>query len=349
MKTPQPGRAGPPGPPKSGAGERLPNGACRPRACSRYEKRAPASALPFSVLLSALRTQLSAGGRTIRLSTLISQLSALLLTFALLPGVTAFAAGADDLSNLNETAQAAHRKRNIGDASALYRRILEAEPPAPPTPGQRERVLRFAPRLFNVAGEFFPLKDIAAIVHPERPVIAYHLFWADDIAYPADNEPCDHEIVWVEYDPATERVVRVSSYFHGRIVSTAAAAEDANAHGGRPWVGVEWGFHGSVLRGSLEQTDTGVAAKLKEHWTLAHERAAEFPRSPLARGWPTHFAGEFADYTTFSEENDPRPRLRDDGLIYVSRWATATLNRYCLRYNFAAKTEWPWLSERNDK
>jgi hypothetical protein len=28
----------------------------------------------------------------------------------------------------------------------------------------------------------------------------------------------------------------------------------------------------------------------------------------------------------------------------VSRWANATLNRYCLRYNFSAKTEWPWLA-----
>jgi hypothetical protein len=273
----------------------------------------------------------------------------LTLLCAIFACATTLGAVPDTLSALNETAQAAQRKRNIGDASALYRRILEAEPPAEPTAAQRELVLRFAPRLNKVAGEFFPLKDIAAIVHPERPVIAYHLFWEDDIAYPADNEPCDHEIVWVEYDPATQRVVRVSSYFHGRIVSTAAAAEDANAHGGRPWVGVEWGFHGSVLRGSLEQTDTGVAARLKEHWTLAHLRAREFPRSPLARGWPTRFPGEFADYTTFAEENDPRPRLRDDGLIYVTRWATATLNRYCLRYNFAAKTEWPWQSEGHDK
>lgn len=29
--------------------------------------------------------------------------------------------------------------------------------------------------------------------------------------------------------------------------------------------------------------------------------------------------------------------------IRSSRWANATLNRHCLCYNFAAKTEWPWL------
>ena len=33
--------------------------------------------------------------------------------------------------------------------------------------------------------------------------------------------------------------------------------------------------------------------------------------------------------------------LRERELVYVSRWANATINRYCLRYNFAAKTEWP--------
>ena len=64
----------------------------------------------------------------------------------------------------------------------------------------------FAPRLVLVRGEFFPLKDIAAILHPEKPIIAYHLFWEDDLGFPSDNDPCDHEVVWIEYDPASLRV-----------------------------------------------------------------------------------------------------------------------------------------------
>ena len=51
--------------------------------------------------------------------------------------------------------------------------------------------------------------------------------------------------------------------------------------------------------------------------------------------------GDFAAFTRFTVPLDPRPMLRERDLIYVSRWANATLNRYCLRYNFAAKTEWP--------
>lgn len=254
--------------------------------------------------------------------------------------VAGLATAAETTAALNERALDAHRKRNIGDASALYGRVLEAEPPATPTAGQRALVLRFAPRLFHVAGEFFPLKDFAAILHPEKPIIAYHLFWEDDIGYPADNEPCDHEVVWVEYDPATRRVTRVTTYFHGKIISTGAAAEEANAHEGRPWIGVEWGYHGSLPWRSFGGAIPAVDTTLRQHWAFAHDK--HFPLHPLGRGWPREYAGDYAAFLTFSVANDPVPLLREREMIHVSAWANATLNRRCLRYNFAAKTEWPW-------
>lgn len=261
----------------------------------------------------------------------------LALLVLLLLGCSAIAA--EDLAALNAQAQAAHAKRNLGDSTPLYKQLLSLDPPVAPTAEQRALVLKFAPRLFNVPNEFFPLKDIAAILHPEKPIIAYHLFWEDDLGFPSDNDPCDHEVVWIEYDRATQRVTRVSTYWHGRIVSTEAAADDANAHGGRPWIGVEWGFHGSVpwrAVGAVKVVDD----ILRDHWTRAHA-GAKPPLDPLARGWPTRYAGDFAAFTTFTVPNDPRPMLRERELVYVSRWANATLNRYCLRYNFAAKTEWP--------
>jgi hypothetical protein len=257
-----------------------------------------------------------------------------------------FATAADnpELAALNARAQEAHTRRNLGDSTPLYQQLLAAEPPAEPTAKQRELVLIFSPRLHHVPGEFFPLKDIAAILHPEKPIIGYHLFWEDDLGFPSDDDPCDHEVVWVEYDPATERIVRVWTYWHGRIVTADAAADEANAHGGRPWIGVEWGFHGSVPWLALGNVKV-VDDILREHWNSAHTKWKSRRADPLARGWPTEFLGDFAAFTTFSVPYDPRPLLRERELIYVSRWANATLNRYCLRYNFAAKTEWPWLAK----
>jgi hypothetical protein len=264
-----------------------------------------------------------------------------LLALAILPAAASSpAADLAALEAINTQARAAHGKRNLGDATPLYQQLLTAEPPAAPTADQRALVLKFAPRLQRVANEFFPLKDIVAILHPEKPVIAYHLFWDDDLGFPSDNDPCDHEVVWVEFDPATRQVTRVSTYWHGRIVTTEAAAADANAHDGRPWIGVEWGFHGSIpwqAPGSVKVVDD----VLRDHFQKAKYGLKSRPADPLARGWPTEFAGDYAAFTRFSEPLDPRPMLRERDLVYVSRWANATLNRYCLRYNFAAKTEWP--------
>jgi hypothetical protein len=246
-------------------------------------------------------------------------------------------AAEESLDVLNQRGVAAQRKRCLNEASAFYTQVLKRDVPAEPTERQKALVLKFAPRLANAAHEFFGLKDIVAIVHPDKPVIGYHLFWDDDIAFPADNEPCDHEIVWIEYDPGSLRVTCVSTYFHGKVLSPPEAVEEANAHGGRAFIGVEWGFHGSVPVGGFPAAEP----TLRRHWDLAHSHADEVPRSPLARGWPTEYAGDFATYSKFDVERDPRPALENNGLTYVSRWPIATINRYCLRYNFAAKPEWP--------
>lgn len=254
----------------------------------------------------------------------------------------AFAQAADDaaLAALDARAMALHRVRNLGEASSLYTQLLKLDPPGRVTNAERALARHYAPWLETIRDEFFPLKDVVAVVHPERPIVAYHLFWEDDIGYPADNEPSDHEIVWVSFDPATGAVTRVQTYFHGRILEGAGAVADANAHEGRAWIGVEWGFHGSVPRGGID----AVAKTLREHWKLAHHgRDVE---EPLARGWPKSYRGTYEDYVNFAVPVDPVALLAERDLIVVTRWANAAINRRCLRYNFAAKPEWPWLAEK---
>src|SRR5262249_23488311 len=113
-----------------------------------------------------------------------------------------------------------------------------------------ELVRRFAPRVYTTPTEFFPLKDFAVIVHPSERLIAYHFFWEDDIDFPEDNDPCDHELIWVRYSADKRSIEGVLTYYHGKILEGGQAAmEDARANGMRPRVNIQWGKHGSLLVG----------------------------------------------------------------------------------------------------
>ena len=50
--------------------------------------------------------------------------------------------------------------------------------------------------------EPFRLERVVAVVHPARPMIAYHLLWGDDAhgAWLPFTVPTDQEVVWVTYD-----------------------------------------------------------------------------------------------------------------------------------------------------
>ena len=93
------------------------------------------------------------------------------------------------------------------------------------------------------------------ILHPERRLIAYHLFWDDDIDFPDDNNPSDHEVVWIAYD-AAGALVRVVTLFHGRLVDgSSTAVEEARRRGQRPRIDVQWGKHGPMHEGWRQLSD----------------------------------------------------------------------------------------------
>jgi hypothetical protein len=105
---------------------------------------------------------------------------------------------------------------------------------------------------------------------------------------------------------------------------------------------VEWGKHGSLAWGAPDGAE-GAGKVLHHNWTALHNEGRKKQDHPLARGWPLKFTGDFPAYKNFSVEVDPRGLLQERKLTIVSRWPNAAINQYCLRYNFAPKTEWPWL------
>jgi len=252
-----------------------------------------------------------------------------------------------------------HVKRCLDEASQEYAAALKLDPPAAATAEQIALARRFLPRLFTTTSEPFRLQDFAIILHPSRRLVAYHLFWEDDIDFPEDNDPCDHEVLWVEYAEDQKTIAGVRTYFHGRILrGSGEALQDAKANGGRSRVNVQWGKHGSLPLGwekLLIVADEGDAEKtfyplgrpisLLDYNRGTYEKLSKEGRRlsehPLGRGWPKKFLGSWQDFTDFAVPIDPDELLSSKQMILVSRWNSATINQHFLRYNFRPKTEWP--------
>ncbi len=272
------------------------------------------------------------------------------------------------ISQTQETAESHHRRgvahhlrRSLEEASREYARALELDPPRELTPDEWNIVRRFAPRIYTAPSEFFPLKDFAVVLHPTERAIAYHFFWEDDIDFPEDNDPCDHELIWVRYSADKSSIEKIQTYFHGRILEGGRTAiDDARAHGMRPRVNIQWGKHGSLPVGWEEMTiiaNPGDAEKnyyplnqtitLKQYQQGTRRKLSEEGRRlvnhPLGvrLGWPKKFNGGWEDFVNFSRIIEPLRMLDKTRMARVSRWNSATINQYFLTYNFRPKTEWP--------
>jgi len=252
-----------------------------------------------------------------------------------------------------------HVKRCLDEASQEYAAALKLDPPAEATAEQEALAQRFLPRLFTTPSEPFRLQDFAVILHPNRRLVAYHLFWEDDIDFPEDNDPCDHEVLWVEYAEDRKTITGISTYFHGRILRGGSEAiQEAKAHAGRSRINVQWGKHGSLLLGweklpivAVEDDSEKNFYPLGRQITLldynrgTYEKLSKegrrLPEHPLGRVWPIKFVGSWQDFMNFSVLIDPAELLSSKKMIRVSRWNNATINQHFLRYNFRPKTEWP--------
>lgn len=254
-----------------------------------------------------------------------------------------------------------HLERRLDEAAREYAQALALDPPRMPGADERATILRFAPRVFTTPDEMFPLKDAAAVLHPSERLIAYHLFWEDDIDFPDDNDPCDHEVVWVQFSPDRQSVERFWTYFHGRILEAGEdALRDARAYAMRPRVNVQWGKHGSMPfgwesmsivgdTGDLERAyyAVGKPIALAEYnrgtWRKLQTEGRRLIEHPLARRlqWPDRFTGTWERFVDFSRPVDLAAAIKAGNLMSVSRWNSAVINRHFLAYNFRPKTEWP--------
>jgi hypothetical protein len=247
-----------------------------------------------------------------------------------------------------------HLRRCLDDASREYARALSLESPRELTDEEWKMVKRFAPRIYVTPTEFFPLKDFAVILHPQKRLIAYHLFWEDDIDFPEDNDPCDHELIWVEYAEDRTTLKHIWTYFHGRILDGGnAAVDDARQHGMRPRINAQWGKHGSMpfaweslkIRrdASAPNTEPISLKRYNEETFRQLSESRRLPNHPIGvrSKWPGKFSGDWAAFTNFSKLVEPLALLEQNRMALVSNWNSAAINQHFLRYNFRPKTEWP--------
>lgn len=165
-----------------------------------------------------------------------------------------------------------------------------------------------APVLFLQRDEWFPLARVVAVVHPKRPIIAYHLLWRDDVhgSWIPFTVPTDEEIVWVGYD-STRSPTDVWSFWHGTILHT-------------PWrnrgpvtINVQWGKHGSFPRGMIESDLRGVRT-LNSFYAFTWIGLPDIWLGRLTRPGPLCFCYSYRRYREFS-----RPLVLGDRIDAIVR------------------------------
>lgn len=152
-----------------------------------------------------------------------------------------------------------------------------------------------APLLYLQRDEWFRLERAAAILHPDRPIIAYHLLWRDDVhgGWLPFTQPTDHEIVWVGYD-STGSPTDLWTYWHGAILHTSWRGK------GAPAVDVQWGKHGSLPR-RVNGSDLPVLQRLGIFYAMTWVLAPDIWLGKLARPGPWCFCHGPGRYRQFTE------------------------------------------------
>jgi hypothetical protein len=109
-------------------------------------------------------------------------------------------------------------------------------------------------------------------------------------------------LVWVHYEPTTNKILDFYTYFHGRILSSPSSIEDAHRHGERPIVNVQSGKHGSLPYG---WEDLQIQAEYRKR---IPRHAASRSSIPWRFPGRKRFEGTWTDFVKFDKEVEIRGR-----------------------------------------
>jgi hypothetical protein len=188
-----------------------------------------------------------------------------------------------------------------------------------------------APILYVQVDEWFPLDRAVAVVHPSRPIIAYHLLWRDDVhgAWIPFTVPTDEEVVWVGYDPSGAPT-DLWTYWHGKVLHT-----DWHDRG-TPAIDVQWGKHGSLPHGIIE-SDLPRFRTLNAFYFYSFIGLPDILLGRLTRPGPLGFFHSYGRYRDFS-----RVMRLGDSLDVVVRADDARASLAAVFGTpYSNKTPWP--------
>jgi hypothetical protein len=200
-------------------------------------------------------------------------------------------------------------------------------------PTERKAALArsLAPVLFLQRDEWFPLERVVAVVHPDRPIVAYHLLWRDDAhgSWIPFTVPTDQEVVWVGYD-STEAPTDLWAFWHGKILHTDWRDR------GPALIDVQWGKHGSLPRGTV-QSDLPGLQKLNGFYFLSWMGIPDMWLGKLTRPGPGCFCYSFRRYREFS-----RPLVLGERVDVVAQTSDpTTVLKAVFGKRFSKKKAWP--------
>lgn len=178
----------------------------------------------------------------------------------------------------------------------------------------------------------FRLERAVAVLHPDRPVVAFHLLWRDDAhgAWLPFTRPTDQEVLWVGVD-SSGAPTDLWTYWHGVILHADWRGK------GQVVVDVQWGKHGTLPRGTAE-ADLPALQGLTGFWLLSWILTPDLLLGRLAREGPLCFCGSPGRYREFTEPVFLAPRLN---AVVQTEDPTPVLEAV-FGDDYSRKPNWPW-------